>query len=104
MSTIGQKVKEYILGKKPPQRPKYDPMICTLDGCGEKKNHPHDLTCQRHWNLVPANLKRVLWKAEKIRSPQTKEREVLAAAQAILDYLEAEVIRGADPQSNLVKP
>lgn len=106
MSTIGEKVKALLFKpKKPVQRPKYDPMICMLDGCGERKGHPHDLTCQRHWNLVDASLKRKLWKAEKIRSHTDKERAVMAAAQAILDFLEAEVLRGAaDRKSLIIKP
>lgn len=93
-SIIGETVKK-LFGKKdaePPKKKGFDKMKCTAARCENKKEWPQDLCCKRCWNAVPANLKRLLWKAEKIRSFDEKEKAVMEAAQNILDYVEANVL------------
>jgi hypothetical protein len=96
-SSIGAKVTALFQKKKPVGPPRgYDPAICTLQACEQKKDNNGELLCRAHWKLVPSDMKRALWKAGKSKNLVKRERDVMAAAQAILDWLEAELLRGVD--------
>ena len=86
-------------------------MECTLKDCERKKANHVDLLCQAHWKMVPRVLRRAFWDASKIRSQFEKAVAIMAAAEAIIDWLEENVkvalppeVRILSPESELEKP
>lgn len=82
---------------------KHDPSICTVKRCDRAKAGPGPLVCPAHWDLVPAPLKRALWKAMKVRSQKKREPAIWEAADNILRCLERLKVV-LPPEVKLAKP
>ncbi len=72
---------------------------CVVSRCKNEKGALHHAFCDAHWARLPAPLKRRLWRAENERISKLKERHVLKAASACLDWLS----ENPEPQPNLVR-
>lgn len=61
--------------------------------CGRERLKPTDLCCPEHWKLVPAELRRALVAAGKLRKLPERQRATILAADKVADYLAAQLIQ-----------